>query len=47
MIKQKIVSILMIAITIPVAVMESDITLLVMMALISVPMFFTKKQVFF
>lgn len=47
MIKQKIVAIILVGITIPVAVMERDITLPLMISLIAVPLFFAKKQVFY
>lgn len=47
MIKQKIVAVLLVALTIPVIVIDGDATATVFMLLLAVPMFFSKKEWFF
>lgn len=46
MIVQKIVAFLMVALTIPVIVLDGDATATVFMLFLAVPMFFSKKKVF-
>ena len=47
MIIQKIVSFLLVALTIPVIVFYGDATATVFMLFLAVPMFFSKKKMFF
>lgn len=46
MIKQKIISVLLVALTIPVMVLDCDATATVFMLFLAVPMFFSKKEWF-
>ena len=46
MIMQKIVAVLLVALTIPVIVLDRDTTSTVFMMLLAVPMFFSKKEWF-
>ena len=46
MIMQKIVAVLLVALTIPVIVLDRDATATVFMLFLSVPMFFSKKEWF-
>lgn len=46
MIVQKIIAFLMVALTIPVIVLDGDATATVFMLFLAVPMFFSKKKVF-
>ena len=46
MIVQKIIAFLMVALTIPVIVLDCDATATVFMLFLAVPMFFSKKKVF-
>ncbi len=46
MIMQKIISVLMVALTIPVIVLDGDATATVFMLFLAVPMFFGKKCYF-
>lgn len=47
MIMQKIVAVLLVTLTIPVIVLDGDATSTVFMMLLAVPMFFSKKKMFF
>lgn len=47
MIMQKIVAGLLVALTIPVIVLDGDATATVFMLFFAVPMFFSKKKMFF
>ena len=46
MIKQKIVAVLLVALTIPVIVLDGDATATVFMLFLAFPMFFSKKEWF-
>lgn len=47
MIIQKIVAVLLVALTIPVIVLDGDATATAFMLFLAVPMFFGKKKMFF
>lgn len=46
MIKQKIIAVLLVALTIPVIVLDCDATATVFMLFLAVPIFFSKKEWF-
>lgn len=46
MIKQKIIAVLLVALTIPVMVLDGDVTATVFMLFLSIPMFLSKKEWF-
>lgn len=47
MIMQKIVAVLLVALTVPVIILDRDATATVFMLFLAVPMFFGKKKMFF
>ena len=47
MIFQKIVAFLLLALTVPVIILDRDATATVFMLFLAVPMFFSKKKMFF
>lgn len=47
MIMQKIVAVLLVALTVPAIIFDGDATATVLMLILAVPMFLTKKKMFF